>query len=136
MAVSPSSAGTRVLLDTHVLVWWMHDPSRLSRHAVSTLQNADNKILVSAAVAWELAIKARIEKITPASLIEDLSRTLRLQSFMELDITVAQAVAAGLLPLHHKDPFDRLLVAQALSLSVPILSADRVLDRYQVERLW
>ena len=126
----------RLLLDTHVLVWWMHDPSRLSKRVVAAIREPDNEILVSAAVAWELAIKVKIEKITPASLIDELSLGLQQQSFTELEISVAQAVAAGLLPLHHRDPFDRLLVAQSLSLGVSILSADRVLDLYQVNRVW
>jgi PIN domain nuclease of toxin-antitoxin system len=114
----------------------MHDEARLSRRAASTIRNPENKILVSAVVAWELAIKVRIEKITPPSLIEELERALQQQSFVEVEFTVAQAVKAGLLPLHHKDPFDRLLVAQAMALDVPILSADRVLDRYHVNRIW
>jgi PIN domain nuclease of toxin-antitoxin system len=83
-----------------------------------------------------LAIKIKIEKITPLSLIENLQEALRAESFTELEITLVHAVEAGLLPLHHKDPFDRLLVAQARSLNIPILSADRLLDLYGIQRIW
>jgi PIN domain nuclease of toxin-antitoxin system len=114
----------------------MQDESRLSKRALSTIKNPENQILISAAVGWELAIKVQLEKIRPASLIEGLSSVLAQESFAELDITMPHALQAGLLPLHHRDPFDRLLVAQALSLDVPILSADRILDRYRVKRLW
>ncbi|HEY6768230.1 MAG TPA: type II toxin-antitoxin system VapC family toxin [Candidatus Sulfotelmatobacter sp.] len=91
---------------------------------------------MSAVVAWELAIKVKAGKFSPALLIEKLNRSLGELAFSELAITVEQATRAGSLPLHHRDPFDRLLVAQALSLGAPIVSADRVLDRYDVERLW
>jgi PIN domain nuclease of toxin-antitoxin system len=126
----------KVLLDTHVLVWWLEDASRLSRRAATILANRDNGILVSAVVGWEIAIKVSAGKMEPRSIIEGLDRVLEQQSFSELPITLDTAVRAGLLPLHHRDPFDRLLVAQAQSLSVSILSADPVLDRYDVKRLW
>ncbi|MCU1304656.1 MAG: PilT protein domain protein [Candidatus Sulfotelmatobacter sp.] len=126
----------QILLDTHVLVWWMEDASRLSRHAVAILENPDNGILVSAVVGWEISIKVGIGKMKPRSLIQRLDRVLEQQSFSELPITLDTAVRSGLLPLHHRDPFDRLLVAQAQSLSVSILSADAVFDRYGVKRLW
>jgi PIN domain nuclease of toxin-antitoxin system len=126
----------KVLLDTHVLVWWLEDANRLSRRAATILANCDNGILVSAVVGWEIAIKVRAGKIEPPSIIQGLDRVLERQSFSELPITLDMAVRAGLLPLHHRDPFDRLLVAQAQLLSVPILSADAVLDRYDVKRLW
>jgi PIN domain nuclease of toxin-antitoxin system len=126
----------KVLLDTHVLIWWLEDARRLSRRAATILANLENTVLVSAVVGWEIAIKVSAGKMQPRSLIQDLDRILQQQSFSELPITLDAAVRAGLLPLHHRDPFDRLLVAQAQSLSVPIVSADRVLDQYEVKRLW
>lgn len=126
----------KVLLDTHVLVWWLEDASRLSRRATTILANLDNSILVSAVVGWEIAIKVSAGKVEPRSIIQGLDRVLKQQSFSELPITLDAAVRAGLLPLHHRDPFDRLLVAQAQSLGLSILSADAVLDRYDVKRLW
>jgi PIN domain nuclease of toxin-antitoxin system len=131
-----AATGRRFLLDTHVLIWWMRDETRLSTRVSAIIKNPQNQILISAGVAWELAIKVTLEKIRPSSLIEGLNRVLGEESFAELDITLSQALEAGLLPLHHRDPFDRLLVAQALSLKLPILSADRILDSYGVKRLW
>jgi PIN domain nuclease of toxin-antitoxin system len=126
----------RVLLDTHVLVWWLEGATRLSRRAATILANLDNSILVSAVVGWEIAVKVGTGKMEPQSIIQRLDRVLNEQSFSELPITIEAAIRAGLLPLHHRDPFDRLLVAQAQSLGVSILSADAVLDRYDVKRLW
>jgi len=126
----------KVLLDTHVLVWWLEGAGRLSKRAATILANPDNGILISAAVGWEIAIKVNAGKMEPRSLIEGLDRVLELQSFSELPITLDTAVRAGLLPPHHRDPFDRMLVAQAQSLSISILSADSVLDRYEVQRVW
>jgi PIN domain nuclease of toxin-antitoxin system len=114
----------------------MESSARLSRRARTILANADNRILLSAAVAWELAIKVNLGKIRAPLPGGELAQVVERQRFVELAITIAHAVAAGLLPLHHRDPFDRLLVAQAQSLRVPILSADVSFDRYQVERVW
>jgi PIN domain nuclease of toxin-antitoxin system len=126
----------KILLDTHALVWWLSDDSRLSREAVRILEDPHNEILVSAAVGWELAIKVNLGKIHPASLVEQLEQTLASAVFTELPIAMAHAIRAGLLPPHHRDPFDRLLAAQAQAMKFPILSADRVLDQYAVQRVW
>jgi len=126
----------RVLLDTHVVIWWLQGASRLSRRAATILSNRDNGILVSAVVGWELAIKVSLGKFKPASILDDLDRMLVGESFSDLPISLEMAVRAGLLPSYHCDPFDRMLVAQAQSLNIPILSADAILDRYDVKRLW
>jgi PIN domain nuclease of toxin-antitoxin system len=126
----------RVLLDTHVVVWWLGDATRLSRRAITILANRDNGILISAAVGWEMAIKINLGKLKPRSLLDGLGRVVEQEAFSELPISLEAAVRAGTLPHHHRDPFDRLLVAQSQSLNVPILSADTVLDRYGVKRLW
>ena len=126
----------KVLLDTHALVWWMEDAVRLSKQAAQTIGNRENDILISAVVGWELAIKVSTGKMKPRSILDGLDRVMEREPFLELPITLDTAVRSGLLPLHHRDPFDRLLVAQAQSLSVPILSADAVFDLYDVKRLW
>jgi PIN domain nuclease of toxin-antitoxin system len=125
-----------ILLDTHILIWSMIEPERLSRRARMAIENPENRVLVSAAVAWELAIKLKAGKLSPASIVEKLGRLLEQAAFLELPITIEHATCAGCLALHHRDPFDRLLVAQALSLRIPIVSADAILDKYGVERLW
>jgi|SRR5271157_6109674 len=126
----------QILIDTHTLVWWMVDSSRLSRRASDILSDLSNRVLISAVVAWELAIKVNAGKIHPPTLISLLEGALAQQVFAELPISLEHAVRAGLLPLHHRDPFDRLLVAQAQAMGAPILSADRALDAYDVRRIW
>jgi PIN domain nuclease of toxin-antitoxin system len=125
-----------VLLDTHVLVWWFDDSSKLSRPASAILANKRNTLLLSAAAAWELAIKVGLGKIHGLEIVSDLGAQVAQGGFTELPVNIAHGVRAGLLPRHHRDPFDRLLVAQAQDLNIPILSADTVLDRYDVKRLW
>jgi len=126
----------KLLLDTHVVVWWLEDAGRLSRRASTLLGNLDNSILISAAVGWELSIKVNLGKFRPSSILDGLDRLMQQQAFSELPISLEMAVRAGLLPAHHRDPFDRMLVAQAQSLNIPILSADAILDRYDVKRVW
>lgn len=126
----------KVLLDTHALVWWFEGSSKLSSQASEILANKRNFLLLSAAAAWELAIKASLGKINGLEIVTELSAQVEQGGFTELPINIVQAVRAGLLPRHHRDPFDRLLVAQAQDLNVPILSADKMLDRYDVKRLW
>ena len=125
-----------VLLDTHALVWWFEGAAGLSKRASLILANTNNTILVSAVVGWELAIKVNLGKIRPAALVHDLLRLLEQESCVEVPISLEHATRAGLLPVLHRDPFDRLLVAQAQALDVPILSADAVLDGYGVRRIW
>lgn len=125
-----------ILLDTHALVWWMVESPRLSRRAAATFSDPNNRIVVSAVVAWELAVKVNAGKIHPPSFISKLEEAVAQQALAELPITLEHAVRGGLLPLHHRDPFDRLLVAQAQSLKLPILSADAALDDYDVRRVW
>ncbi|MGH9514822.1 MAG: type II toxin-antitoxin system VapC family toxin [Terriglobales bacterium] len=126
----------KVLIDTQVLFWWYSEPSKLSRSAGAILEDGSNIVLVSAATAWELAIKVAIGKLNALSLILDLVGFLKEEGFTELPITIQHATRAGLLPLHHRDPFDRLIVAQAQDLGIPIASSDRLLDRYDIKRLW
>ena len=125
-----------VLLDTHIVIWSMVEPDRLSRRARVAIENPKNRVLISAAVAWELAIKVKAGKFSPASIVDRLSRMVEQAAFSELPISIEHAICAGSLALHHRDPFDRLLVAQALLLGIPVVSADTIIDKYGVERLW
>jgi PIN domain nuclease of toxin-antitoxin system len=126
----------RVLVDTQVLFWWYGEPAKLSRVAVSTINDGSNTIFISAATAWELSIKSALGKLDALPLVMELARYLSEEGFIELPISISHATRAGLLPSHHRDPFDRLLVAQAQELSIPIVSSDRWLDRYGILRLW
>ena len=126
----------RVLLDTHVLFWWFEDATKLSKRAANIISNAENSLLISAASAWELAIKANLGKLDAIPLVMTLDPQIAEAGFEALSISLEQAMRAGLLPVHHRDPFDRLLVAQAQDLNLPIMSSDAGLDRYDVKRLW
>jgi PIN domain nuclease of toxin-antitoxin system len=126
----------KVLIDTHALIWWLRDDPRLSKAAATILKDTQNEILVSAAVGWEMAIKVSLGKMDPASLVEELEVAIANESFIELPVSLAHAIRAGLLPPHHRDPFDRLLAAQAQLLNIRILSVDRLFDLYQVQRVW
>jgi PIN domain nuclease of toxin-antitoxin system len=125
-----------VLLDTHAVVWWFEGASELSKRVSSIIASPGNLILISAAVGWELAIKVNLGKFNTPSLVQELHHLVAREGFAELPVSLEHAVRAGMLPLHHRDPFDRLLVAQAQAMGVPILSADRALDAYDVRRIW
>lgn len=126
----------RALLDTHTLLWWLEDRSRLSPRARQTIEDRRNEALVSAASAWEIAIKHRSRKLQVAALVADFNRILELAGFKELGISVAHAVRAGNLSGAHKDPFDKMLVAQAQMEKLSIVSVDKIFDKYGVQRIW
>jgi PIN domain nuclease of toxin-antitoxin system len=125
-----------ILLDTHTLIWWLEGSKNLSKKALTILSNPKETIFVSAAVAWEIAIKVNLGKIESFFPVTDIPTEIETEGFRELSIAMDHAIRAGSLPLHHRDPFDRLLVAQSQILDAPILSADRVFDTYKIIRIW
>lgn len=128
---------TRLLLDTHTLLWWVFDDPRLSRVAHEAIRNPDAKCLVSHASAWELAIKASLGRLElTESVATFVEAEVALNGFVLLPVQLAHIAAVESLAFHHRDPFDRMLVAQALTEGVPLVSADEVLDNYGVMRLW
>jgi PIN domain nuclease of toxin-antitoxin system len=127
----------RLLLDTHALLWWAAGDTRLPRRARATIADEDNAVVVSAASAWEIATKHRLGKLAAAGpLVDRLLDYLADQEFVELAVTVRHAQGAGGLPGAHRDPFDRMLAAQAQLESLTIVSNDTVFDGYGVRRLW
>ena len=126
----------RALLDTHVLLWWLESPGRLSPAARRAMEDQANTILVSAASAWEIAIKSRAGKLEAGPLVDDFSRELEEEGFAELAISAAHAIRAGLLRGPLRDPFDRMLIAQAQSENLSIISKDKWFDDYAVTRIW
>jgi PIN domain nuclease of toxin-antitoxin system len=127
----------RVLLDTHALLWWLSDDLALSGSARRHVANTDNAIIVSAASAWEIATKVRLGKLVSAvELASDFMGYLEREGFETLSISPDHAIRAGLLPAWHKDPFDRMLIAQAQADSLPVVSNDEVFDEYGVRRIW
>jgi PIN domain nuclease of toxin-antitoxin system len=125
-----------LLIDTHVLLWWVGAPSRISVAAQELLRNPAYRVYVSAAVAWEIAIKVNLGKLQAQQVVGDFPRLLHAKGFHRLAISTDHALRAGMLPLHHTDPFDRMLVAQAQALNCAIVSADARLDAYGVRRIW
>jgi PIN domain nuclease of toxin-antitoxin system len=98
--------------------------------------NPGNRLYVSAAAVWELSIKQNVGKLDATMLLPDLKRVLLERGFLRLAISTEHALRAGQLPLLHRDPFDRMLAAQAQALNFPIVSADRIFDSYGVQRVW
>jgi len=124
------------LADTHALRWWLDGSGRLSAAARTIFDRKLDSVVISTVVPWELAIKTNVGKLRVEPLLESWGYMLEVQGFTELEITSEHAIRAGLLPLHHKDPFDRMLVAQAQATGYPIISADPVFERYGVRRIW
>ncbi len=118
-----------LLLDTHVLPWWLADDPRLTPAMREEIADPSTSVVVSAASAWEAAIKAAVGKLrVPDGLREELVR----HGFDELPVTVEDGLAAGALPRHHSDPFDRMLIAQAARRQFVLVTADRRFSDYDV----
>lgn len=127
----------RLLLDTHALLWWLDGDKRLSARGRRLIASKTSEVFVSAASAWEIAIKAAAGKLPGAlDVAADISGCLESQGFRPLEITVAHAQRAGGLPPLHRDPFDRMLVAQGIVEGLPLLSNEAVFDAYAIHRIW
>jgi PIN domain nuclease of toxin-antitoxin system len=127
----------RVLLDTHTLLWAKISPEKLGRQAAEILAQPLNVIFVSAASAWEIATKVRLGKIPGLERLErDFLEIMEQSGYTLLPIDVANALRAARFTAPHRDPFDRMIAAQALAMDMPILSKDTKLDAFGVRRLW
>jgi PIN domain nuclease of toxin-antitoxin system len=127
----------RVLLDTHVFLWWITDDRRVSAGASEVIADGRNDLLFSVASGWEIAIKASLGRIElPIPMERFLIGQLRENRIEVLPIQMSHALHVSGLPHRHRDPFDRMLVAQAQLEKLPILSSDRRIAKYEVEVLW
>jgi PIN domain nuclease of toxin-antitoxin system len=127
----------RLLLDTHTLLWWLADDSALPPLARKNIGSRAHTIYVSAATAWEIATKYRIGKLPQGGeLASRFDSILASESFESLPISAAHGTRAGLLPGPHCDPFDRMLIAQAHSEGLTVVSDDKIFDEYKLHRLW
>jgi PIN domain nuclease of toxin-antitoxin system len=117
----------RLLLDTHIFCWWFYEPERLSRATVEMMQGAES-VFVSAVSIWEVAIKARLGKIDANP--HELFGQIKINGFHELPVWSKHSLVVATLPLHHTDPFDRLLIAQAITEPLHFLTADPQLKQY------
>ena len=127
----------RALLDTHALLWWLSDDPALTRAVRKIIADTKNTLVVSAASAWEIATKVRLGKLpTGANLAADFTGYIEREQFQLLSISVEHTLRAGLLPGSHRDPFDRMLIAQAQAENLPILSKEVIFDGYGLRRIW
>ena len=127
----------RLLLDTHALIWWLAGSDRLPVAAQRAIADDENDKLISAASAWEITTKVRLGKLPGAEeFAEDVAGAIAGEGFEALPITMDAAARAGSLPGPHRDPFDRILIAQALSGNLVLISSESLFDRYGVRRLW
>ena len=127
----------RLLLDTHAFIWWLAGSERLPQSARRTIVDEANEKLVSAASAWEITTKHRLGRLPSAEAVAlDVAGAIASQGFDELAITVDDAALAGSLLGPHRDPFDRMLIAQALVGNLVLVSNEPLFDQYGVRRLW
>ncbi len=118
----------RLLIDTHILIWWLADNRKLAKSARVIIANPDNDVLVSAASLWEISIKATLGRLEVE--LDDLEQNIAANGFRSLPINYRHALTAGRLPAIHRDPFDRMLIAQASVEELRVLSHDKIFERY------
>jgi PIN domain nuclease of toxin-antitoxin system len=127
----------KFLVDTHAFLWAILSPEKLPDRARNTFLDREAELLISIATPWEMSIKAGIGRLQgEAAILPHFESYLTTGGYQLVETSIQHAIQSGLLPLYHKDPFDRLLIAQALDLQVPIISADEVLDLYGIRRVW
>lgn len=130
----------RVLLDTHTFLWWIDNDSRLSAQVDAIIRNGANEVLFSTASSWEIAIKAQLGKLAlptnSATLEQFIIDQLSKNHFSILPIQLNHTLQVYRLPLHHRDPFDRILVAQSQVENVPLLTDDPLIRQYNTQVIW
>jgi PIN domain nuclease of toxin-antitoxin system len=127
----------RLLLDTHTFLWFINGDENLSQRSKILIQESDNEVFISIATLWEITIKTSLGKLElsqPFDLL--IPRELTNNEFTQLPITIEHLIKLGSLPFHHRDPFDRLLIAQSLYEQMPLISKDGEFDDYELERIW
>lgn len=125
------------ILDTHALLWWLFDDARLSVTARDAIAAPEHRIWVSAASAWEIATKARLGKLPEAGDVSQrLPHYLRHARFLELPVNIEHSLRAGALPGPHRDPFDRMLIAQSFVTGYPVVTTDPVFSDYGARVVW
>jgi PIN domain nuclease of toxin-antitoxin system len=124
------------LLDTHTFLWLLREPETLPDQVLEIASDRSETLALSLVTPWEISIKVGLGKLDAAEILGDFERVVTMAGYSILETAVKQVIHSGRLPLHHKDPFDRLLIAQALDLRIPLLSADTDFDLYGVKRIW
>ncbi len=125
------------LLDTHTFLWFINDDAALSNTAKALIEDGQNTIYLSVASVWEMAIKVSLNKLQmPTPFADFIDEQLRKNDIALLGIKTQHTGVVVTLPFHHRDPFDRLIIAQSLSEDIPVIGRDTVFDTYQVKRYW
>jgi PIN domain nuclease of toxin-antitoxin system len=136
MAAIPEDS-MQILLDTCTVIWAALSSKSISPKVRKLLADESNIILVSAASAWEIATKVRSGKIPEAEQLErNFLETMEIAGYTLLSVDAATALRAARLPGPHRDPFDRMIAAQALSLDIPVITPDKLLDQFGIQRIW
>jgi PIN domain nuclease of toxin-antitoxin system len=127
----------KLLLDTHIFIWWADEPEKLSARALAALEDENNRLVLSVVSPWEIQIKAQLGKLKLSLPLGDLIESQQQANELEiLPVTVEHVLALDTLPLHHKDPFDRLLAAQSIVEGLTVVSADPKLSAYGLTVIW
>ena len=126
----------KILIDTHTFLWFINDSPELSNNAAELIES-DIELVLSVASLWEIAIKVNLNKLTlPEDYKTFIPQQLTLNSIEILPVSLQHLSLVAKLPLHHRDPFDRLIIAQAIAEEIPVISIDRQFDHYDVDRRW
>jgi PIN domain nuclease of toxin-antitoxin system len=127
----------RLLLDTHSFLWFIDNNPKLSAHAKTLIEDGTNEVSLSVASLWEIGIKLSLGKLTVSLPFDTfMSQQLEQNNIALLDLKISHVAAITNLPFHHRDPFDRLIIAQAMVEQIPIVGLDLAFDNYPVVRLW
>jgi PIN domain nuclease of toxin-antitoxin system len=126
----------RFWLETHAVLWHFHEPEQLGTNAAAAIQGPDHRCCISAATFWEMAIKAGLGKLTLAAPLPAIRDEFVACGVEILDISADDCMGVQELPLHHRDPFDRLIAVQAMNAGLKLVSKDAIFDQYGVDRIW
>lgn len=128
---------SRLLLDTHTFLWWVNDAPELSEAARQAVSNTDNDCFLSVASCWEMAIKSSLGKLSLSKPVDSfVLDQITENGFLMLNIELRHAAKVASLPFHHRDPFDRLLIGQAISEKLTLVTSDRMFSHYGVQMIW
>ena len=124
------------ILDTHTLIWFFESDTQLSDTAKAMIESTENQSFLSVASVWEMAIKQGIGKLNLNKSVDQIISHIMRDGVELIDITADHALKTGELEMHHKDPFDRLIISQSLYLDYPVIGKDEIFDIYSVKRIW
>lgn len=126
----------KLLLDTHAFIWFVENDNNLPESVRNLIENIENEILISIASLWEIAIKASLNKLELKNNIESIIKNMSLNGFSILEILPEHIITVSKLPFHHRDPFDRIIIAQSLTENIKIVGRDIIFKEYNVDLIW